>query len=133
MDDKIKNNIALGVEENEIDIDLLDRCIKMSELDKFISNLPQGIDTIVGERGARISGGELQRIGIARALYRNPKILILDEATSSLDTINEKKIMDTIESIKESKIVILISHRQSVIEYCTNIIEIKNGTIKLIK
>ncbi len=133
VDDKIKNNIALGVEENEIDIDLLDRCIKMSELDKFISNLPQGIDTIVGERGARISGGELQRIGIARALYRNPKILILDEATSSLDTINEKKIMDTIESIKESKIVILISHRQSVIEYCTNIIEIKNGTIKLIK
>ena len=132
MDDKIKNNIALGVEEREIDIDLLDKSIKMSELDKFIYNLPQGIDTIVGERGARISGGELQRIGIARALYRNPKILILDEATSSLDAINEKK-MNTIESIKKGKIVILISHRQSVIEYCTNIIEIKNGTIKLIK
>ena len=104
MDDKIKNNIALGTEENEIDINLLDRCIKMAELDQFIYNLPQGIDTMVGERGARISGGELQRIGIARALYRNPKILILDEATSSLDAINEKKIMDTIESIKKVKL-----------------------------
>ena len=88
---------------------------------------------MVGERGARISGGELQRIGIARALYRNPKILILDEATSSLDAINEKKIMNTIESIKKGKIVILISHRQSIIEYCTKIIEIESGRIKLIK
>ncbi len=133
VDDKIKNNIALGIDEHEIDINLLDRCIKMSELDKFISDLPNGIDTIVGERGARISGGELQRIGIARALYKNPKILILDEATSSLDTVNEKKIMDTIETIKEGKIVILISHRQSVFEYCTKIIGIESGTIKLIK
>lgn len=133
IDDKIKNNIALGIEEKEIDINLLHRCIKMAELDQFIYNLPQGIETIVGERGARISGGELQRIGIARALYRNPKILILDEATSSLDAINEKKIMNTIESIKKGKIVILISHRQSIIEYCTKIIEIESGRIKLIK
>ncbi len=133
IDDKIKNNIALGTEEREIDINLLHRCIKMAELDQFIYNLPQGIETMVGERGARISGGELQRIGIARALYRNPKILILDEATSSLDAINEKKIMNTIESIKKGKIVILISHRQSVIDYCTKIIEIESGRIKLIK
>ena len=133
IDDKIKNNIALGTEEREIDINLLHRCIKMAELDQFIYNLPQGIETMVGERGARISGGELQRIGIARALYRNPKILILDEATSSLDAINEKKIMNTIESIKKGKIVILISHRQSIIEYCTKIIEIESGRIKLIK
>ena len=90
IDDKIKNNIALGTEEREIDINLLHKSIKMAELDQFIYNLPQGIETMVGERGARISGGELQRIGIARALYRNPKILILDEATSSLDAINEK-------------------------------------------
>jgi len=133
IDDKIKNNIALGTEESEIDINLLHRSIKMAELDQFIYNLPQGIETMVGERGARISGGELQRIGIARALYRNPKILILDEATSSLDAINEKKIMNTIESIKKGKIVILISHRQSIIEYCTKIIEIESGRIKLIK
>ena len=133
IDDKIKNNIALGTEEREIDINLLHRSIKMAELDQFIYNLPQGIETMVGERGARISGGELQRIGIARALYRNPKILILDEATSSLDAINEKKIMNTIESIKKGKIVILISHRQSIIEYCTKIIEIESGRIKLIK
>ena len=133
IDDKIKNNIALGTEEREIDINLLHKSIKMAELDQFIYNLPQGIETMVGERGARISGGELQRIGIARALYRNPKILILDEATSSLDAINEKKIMNTIESIKKGKIVILISHRQSIIEYCTKIIEIESGRIKLIK
>ena len=89
----------------------------MAELDQFIYNLPQGIETMVSEE-ARISGGELQRIGIARALYRNPKILILDEATSSLDAINEKN-HEHYESIKKGKIVILISYRQSIIEYCT--------------
>lgn len=133
VDDTIKKNIALGIEEEKIDKKLIDKCIKMSELSNFISKLPKGIETVVGERGTRVSGGELQRIGIARALYRDPKILILDEATSSLDIINEKKIMDTIQSIKLGKILIFISHRQSIYEYCTKIVEIESGQIKLIK
>ena len=89
-DDTLKRNIAFGVNDDEIDISRLNEVVKMSNIDKFILSLPKGLDTTLGERGVRLSGGQLHRIGIARALYRNPKILVLDEATSSLDVENEK-------------------------------------------
>ena len=133
IDDSIKNNIALGVKEEHIDSKLIDECIKMAELDNLISNLPNGLDTLVGERGARISGGELQRVGIARALYQKPKVLILDEATSALDILTEKNILDTIYKLKDGKIVILISHRESIYNYCNEILKLIDGNSEMKK
>ena len=129
-DDTIKHNIALGLEENDIDSELLDQCLKASQVDGFIDSLPNGINTFVGERGVRISGGQLQRIGIARALYNKPSILVLDEATSSLDIETEKNVMAGINNLKGSVTIISISHRLSTVENCDRIIKMKDGTIQ---
>jgi ABC-type multidrug transport system fused ATPase/permease subunit len=128
-DNTIESNIAFG--EKTINKDLLDKCIKMSQLDDLIKKLPNGIKTLVGERGVRLSGGERQRIAIARALYREPEILIFDEATSALDTKTESNIMITIDSIKrERQTVIMIAHRLSTLRNCDRIISVKNRGIK---
>ena len=89
IDDTIKKNIAFGINEIDIDGNLLERSIKQSNLENFIKNQSKGIDTFIGEKASKISGGQKQRIAIARALYKNPEIVIFDEATSSLDEINE--------------------------------------------
>ena len=128
-DDSIKKNIALGLNDNEIDEILINKCIIAAQLEKFIEQLDNGLDTFVGERGVRISGGQLQRIGIARALYNRPLILVLDEATSSLDIETEKKVMDGINQLKGSMTIISISHRLSTVKDCDKIITIDNGKI----
>ena len=129
MDDTLKNNIALGEETEDIDDKLIKDAVKLSGLQNFISNLPNGLDTIVGERGAQISGGQLQRVGIARALYNKPKVLILDEATSSLDLDTEKNLMKEIEKLKGTITLIIISHRLSTISNCDKILKIRSGKI----
>ena len=101
----------------------------MSQLDGFISSLPAGVDTQVGERGARLSGGQKQRIGIARALYTNPKLLILDEATSSLDGQTEAIIADSIASMRGSITLIVIAHRLSTVLKADKIIYLDSGKI----
>ena len=128
-DDSIKKNIALGLNDNEIDEILINKCIIAAQLEKFIEQLDNGLDTFVGERGVRISGGQLQRIGIARALYNRPLILVLDEATSSLDIETEKKVMDGINQLKGSMTIISISHRLSTVKDCDKIITLDNGKI----
>jgi len=129
-DDTILRNIGFGIEDNKIDNKKIEKCIELAELSSFIKNLPQGLNTVVGERGIKISGGELQRIGIARALYKDPKILILDEATSALDVDTEKNILETISSLKSNKIIIIVSHRNSIFDFCKKIYEIKNGYVR---
>ena len=129
-DDSIKKNIAFGIKEDSIDNLNLEKSIKDAELEKFISNLEMGIDTQVGERGSRISGGQLQRLGIARALYNNPNILLLDEATSSLDGDTEKRIMDSILRLRGKKTIIIVAHRYSTIENCDIIYKIESGEVK---
>ncbi|MDD4892867.1 MAG: ABC transporter ATP-binding protein [Candidatus Rickettsiella isopodorum] len=128
-DNRIRNNIAFGLDEEEIDEKCLLNAIQMARLDEFINKLPQGIDTVVGERGVRLSGGERQRIGIARALYNNPEVLIMDEATSSLDGETEEKIMNAVEQLIGERTVIIISHRLTTIMNCDRFFIIKNGTI----
>ena len=129
MDDTIKKNIAFGLREDDIDDNSVKQAVEKASLSEFLKNLPNGLDTIVGEKGIRISGGQQQRIGIARALYRDPEILILDEATSSLDQSTEKKIMDSIQFLKRKKTLIIVTHRLSTVDKCDKIFFINEGKI----
>ena len=130
LDAPIKNNIAFGIDELKIDNHKMNTAINLSQNKDFISSLPEGINTIVGDRGVRISGGQKQRIGIARALYHNPSILIMDEATSNLDIENENKIIHEINLNKKNRTVIIISHRKNTVKYCDNIFLMKSGCIQ---
>ena len=114
---------------NEIDEKSLKEATKVANLDKFVKNLPDGLNTMVGEHGVRISGGQRQRVGIARALYSNPNILILDEATSSLDINIEKEIMKEISKLKGKKTVIIVAHRLSSVSQCDKLFKLEKGKI----
>tara|TARA_B100001123_G_C15341748_1_gene1035268 strand:+ start:135 stop:1874 length:1740 start_codon:yes stop_codon:yes gene_type:complete len=129
LDDSIKKNIAIGELEEKIDKARLSLAIKSSELTEYINGLPEGLDTIVGNRGVRISGGQKQRIGIARALYFNRKILILDEATNSLDEKNEKKILNNIMAEYQSKTIICIAHNNEIFQKFDQILNFDEGKI----
>ncbi|MBE9157553.1 ABC transporter ATP-binding protein [Nodosilinea sp. LEGE 06152] len=128
-DDTIEKNIAFGVPSNQIDQSQLWYAIKAAQLDSFIADLPDGIDTSVGERGVRLSGGQRQRIGIARALYHQREILVLDEATSALDNETEQLISNSIRALAGSKTLIIIAHRLSTIEHCDRIYVLEKGTV----
>jgi ATP-binding cassette, subfamily B, bacterial PglK len=128
-DDTIRKNIAFGLLEDNIDQDLIKQAAEKAFLNEFLDSLPNGLETVVGEKGITLSGGQQQRIGIARALYRDPEILILDEATSSLDQKTEKKIMESIQFLKRKKTLIIITHRTSTTENCDKIYYIDSGKI----
>ena len=129
IDDSIKKNIAFGIEENEIDEEKLNNAILMSQLDNFISNLPNKLNTNVGELGVQLSGGQRQRIGIARALYNNPDVLVFDEATSSLDLDTENEISNCIALLRKQKTIIIVAHRYSTIRNADVIYKINKGMI----
>ena len=133
LDDTIKKNIAIGEEEDQIDYNRLDIAINSAELKDYIDKLPEKLETFVGNRGVRISGGQKQRIGIARALYLERDILILDEATNSLDIENEEKVMDNIINQYQSKSIICIAHSNKVLEKFDNILSLNNGRTSLVK
>ena len=116
-DDTISANIALGTKSEDINLENVQKASKIANLHKFvIEELPQKYETKIGERGIRLSGGQRQRIGIARALYNNPKILILDEATSSLDNDTEKSVMDAVDNLSKEITIILIAHRLNTVK-----------------
>ena len=130
IDDTIEKNITVGLANDKTDSKLLKHAIESAQLNDFIKNLPRGLKTIVGERGVQISGGQMQRIGIARALYNNSEILILDEATSALDNNTEIEFMRAIELLKNKKTIIMIAHRTSSLKNCDRIYEIKSCKLK---
>jgi len=129
IDDTIRKNIAFGLREENINDDLIKKAIEKANLNFFLSTLKDGAETVVGEKGIRISGGQQQRIGIARALYRDPEILILDEATSSLDQATEKKIMESVNFLKKTKTLIVITHRLITVQNCDKIFMLDKGKV----
>ena len=133
MDDTVKKNIAFGYKDNEISFEIIQNCINQSELSKFISGLENGIESKVGEKAVKISGGEKQRVGIARALYHDPQVLIFDEATSSLDLTTEKKIFETLKKFKLNKTIIFITHKNTNLNICDKVFKIINNTIDEVK
>jgi len=129
IDDTLTKNIALGVPTDMIDYAALETAAKLAQLDDWIFGLSDGLNTVVGERGVRLSGGQKQRIGIARALYHNPEVLVLDEATSSLDWATEAEVMKSVEGLKDIKTLIMISHRMSTLSQCDSRYRLESGGI----
>jgi len=130
-DDTILSNIAFEKKISGKQMTRLENIIQKLNLQNLIDSSPQKLDTIIGERGSKLSGGQIQRIGIARALLNNPNILILDEASSSLDEKTEEEVLNNIFSLMADKIVIFSTHRKKVLSYCNKILEINNKNITL--
>jgi len=129
-DDTVAGNIAFGLPSNEIDMDAIEQASKISNLHNFVvSELEHGYQTNIGERGVRLSGGQRQRIGIARALYHNPKVLIMDEATSALDGITEEAVIQAIRNLSGKKTIITIAHRLNTLKDCDIIYLMDKGRI----
>jgi len=129
----LKNNIAFGLDNNLIDKDKINECIKLSKLDSFVNTLPDGIETQISEFGDNLSAGQIQRISIARSLYFNSGLVILDEPTSSLDLQNKLDIQEMIKKIKKDRIVVMISHDKEELKICDKIFKVANNIIEVIK
>lgn len=127
LDDTIRANVAFGDASENIDDDKLWEALESAQLKEYILQLPDKLNTKIGERGTRLSGGQRQRLAIARALYRNAEILVLDEATSALDNETEKAVMESIDALKGKKTMIIVAHRLSTIANCDKIYKIENG------
>jgi ABC-type multidrug transport system fused ATPase/permease subunit len=129
MDDSLRRNIAIGIADSDIDEIAVREALISAQLEDFVMSLPEGLDTVVGERGVRLSGGQRQRIGIARALYHRPSVLVLDEATSSLDTETEHGVMQAVRALQGDKTVLIVAHRLSTVEYCDRLYRLDAGRI----
>jgi ATP-binding cassette, subfamily B, bacterial PglK len=129
LDDDVAQNIAFGLPRDDVDLDRVHQAARIAHLHDFVASLPKGYDTIVGERGVRLSGGQRQRIGIARALYHDPKILVMDEATSALDGITENSVMEAIRDLSGQKTIVLVAHRLVTLRDCDVIYLFETGTV----
>jgi ATP-binding cassette subfamily B protein len=128
-DSSISENIAFGIPKDQIDLNKVILAAKNAQLDDIINTWENKYNTIVGERGVRLSGGQRQRIGIARALYKNAKVLIFDEATSALDNYTEESVMSTIDLLNNNFTIIMVAHRISTLKNCDQIVELCFGKI----
>ena len=130
IDGSIAENVAFGVPENQIDFDKVNDCLAMASLPDFINNFNGKEFKLAGERGSKLSGGQIQRIAIARALYLNRHVIVFDEATSALDSNTEKEIMETIYKLDKDLTLIIIAHRLSTLDLCNKKFEFDNGSLK---
>ncbi len=129
LDTTIRKNVAFGVPDEDIDDEKVWHALKEAQLDEHVRNLPDGLDTEIGQHGIRFSGGQRQRIGIARALFEDPEVLVLDEATSALDNETEAAIMDSINRLHGRKTLIIIAHRLETIEKCDMVYRVQGGQV----
>jgi ATP-binding cassette, subfamily B, bacterial PglK len=128
-DDTLRRNVALGVPDQHIDDEAVQEAVRLAQLEEFVDQLPDGLETTVGERGVRVSGGQRQRVAIARALYRRPSVLIFDEGTSALDNATEALLMDAIERLRGRHTIILVAHRLSTVRTCDRIVFLEHGKV----
>ena len=128
-DATIRENVAFGLGDDQIDEEAVEQAVESAQLGRLLGRLPDGLDTMVGERGVRLSGGQRQRIGIARALYHNPQVLVMDEATSDLDNETERYIMEAVERLRGDRTLIIIAHRLSTVKSCDRLFFLKEGRL----
>jgi len=128
-DDTMRRNIAFALPDDQIDDQKIQRAVEQAQLSELVERLPEGVDTMIGERGARLSGGQRQRIGIARALYHDPQVLVMDEATSALDNITEQHIISAIDALKGQRTIVMIAHRLTTVMNCDTLYMMENGRI----
>lgn len=129
LDDTLRRNVALGIADRDIDEARVAAALRVAQLETTLAAFPDGLDTMLGERGVRLSGGERQRVGIARALYHDPDVLVLDEATAALDTATEAAVADALRALRGDKTVLLIAHRLSTVRACDRIAVIADGRL----
>ncbi|OFZ97443.1 MAG: ATPase [Betaproteobacteria bacterium RIFCSPLOWO2_02_FULL_62_17] len=128
-DDTLRRNVAFGLPSGQIDDAAVQRAIQAAQLEEFVASLPDGLETMVGERGVRLSGGQRQRVGIARALYHDPAVLVLDEATSSLDVPTEHDVMLGVRALQGIKTILIVAHRLSTVEHCNRLYRLHDGKV----
>ena len=132
VDDSIQKNIAFGIPKEKINKDKIFYSLKVAQMYNFVMKLPNNINTMVGENGAQLSGGQIQRLAIARAIYNDPDILVFDEPTSSLDQETELNFLKEIKRLKSNKTIIIISHREEALSFCDEIYKLKNKKLSKI-
>jgi len=133
LDESIITNIALEIDKKKINYKKLNFAISQANLDKVIDNLPNKIETKIGDNGIRLSGGQNKRLALSRTFYHGKKIIVIDEATSALDFETESYIAEEIKRIKGKSTIVIISHNKNILKYCDSIYSIQNKTIKLLK
>lgn len=129
-DDTLRRNIAFGLDDDQIDDVAVIEAVKLAQLEDFVATLPEGLDSVVGERGGRLSGGQRQRVVIARALYRKPDVIVLDEGTSALDNETEMLLLRSLEALRRSHTVIMVAHRISTVRDCDQILVMRDGKVE---
>lgn len=132
VDDTLRANVALGWHGPEIDESRVVGAVSLAGLDEVVLGLPDGLDTVVGEAGIRLSGGQRQRVGLARALYTRPSVLVLDEATSNLDQVTERRIVDTLRKLAEGVTLIFVTHRLESVRHCDRVVYLEGGALRAI-